>query len=120
MKDAISMTGHKLGWPKVESDPALYWRERMLLVGYLIGVILGGVAMVAVSLVVHLRDQQLVTALLGVMGFLWALAVLVSGGRLSYRVRSLGAILAVFAGALAFVMGCFRKCRCVSHSRHRD
>jgi hypothetical protein len=68
--------------------------------GYLIGLFLGGVAVVGFIYAEFERANQMVIVLVGITIILWCLVALIFRGRLSYWVRSLSAIIAIYVMAV--------------------
>jgi len=99
MKDYITLIGDRIGWPKEQKGGLAYWRERILLSGYLLAIILGGTAAIGFSTGYQIREHHFFTALIEICGIAWTLIVLLSRGRIPYFFRSFSAITIVYIGA---------------------
>ena len=100
MKDYITLIGDRIGWSKEQKGSLAYWRERILLFGYLLALILGGISAIGFSTGYQIQEHHFFTALIEICGFAWVIAVLLSKGRISYFFRSVSAIGVVVLAAL--------------------
>jgi len=98
--DRLDIVAGKLRWPHDVADPIRYWREKILLMGHLIGGIAGVVLVFLLSFHSHLKEGHPLTAYFGVFGFLWVLLALFSRGRLAYPWRAAGVLALVYLAAL--------------------
>ena len=100
MKNYYLEITEKIGWPTGPEGTLQYWRERILLNGYLIGMLVCGIAVVFVSTRYQLQEKQFITILIELCGFLWTLIVLFLKGRIPYFARAVTVVALVYSASI--------------------
>lgn len=96
----IAKTFH---WPMATEDPVLFWREQILLMGYLIGTLLGALNLATSALSQQIQEKQFIVSAVGVAGCLWMLGVLLGRIRWSFFLRAFSVVVFVYLAAVATV-----------------
>jgi PAS domain S-box-containing protein len=100
MRDYITTIGDKLGWPKGQEGTLAYWRERNLLVGYLIAFLVLPMAAFITALGYQIRESYYLTLVIEICALSWLVIVFISRGRISYFYRSVVVVAAVYLASI--------------------
>ncbi len=101
MKKFGILIANTIRWPMNMDDPVMFWREQILLMGYLIGTFLGLLNLATLALSLQLQAKQFVISAVGVFGCLWMLAVIVIPVKTSYFSRAFSVVLFIYFAAVA-------------------